>query len=519
MPRNNSGEWGRQQHSKMVQVQNSGYNNYTYENYTQENYDDDGGPDYYDTSGGGILDDDYMQSSRISVSAHQPPPPERGYNRRSSNAEDYNPGEMGGYHSHRPSNAEDFNPGYQPSRNRRTSTASESKVMHGYYRGSSDGDVPLNEYGDSYDEDAFPGYGNHPPRRPSEMKRSSIDNSACGNYARSRRATSASVDLRNAREPRHHSMGHGSSSSNNTGRESGSTQSRRPTNSKRSGTGGSLRMSGSAYKPNPTSSEVDISNSESTEPAQGRHNIVNNTGRDSVGISDRSPISSAASSSMRMSATAKNNPTWFNENTTNNSNSRYSNASNSQSTEPHRNENLRGALGLGDDDDRTAVTLGTMATKAQALKPSAMNKAKDMTYPQGDVTIVYTDVQGSTMFWEACPSDMKKATDIHDHIMRQCYTNHQGYEISTEGDSFNLAFQHPADALAFALQAQLKLYKADWPEGILKHPDGKDEPALKFRGFRVRFGIHHGPTTCRVHEMTGRITYSGENQINAVCRH
>jgi class 3 adenylate cyclase len=73
-----------------------------------------------------------------------------------------------------------------------------------------------------------------------------------------------------------------------------------------------------------------------------------------------------------------------------------------------------------------------------------------------------------------------------------------------------LAFQHPVDALAFALQAQLKLYKADWPDGILKHPDGKDEPALKFRGFRVRFGIHHGPTNSQVHEMTGRTTYSGE---------
>ncbi|KAL7532831.1 hypothetical protein ACHAXR_004878 [Thalassiosira sp. AJA248-18] len=154
--------------------------------------------------------------------------------------------------------------------------------------------------------------------------------------------------------------------------------------------------------------------------------------------------------------------------------------------------------------------MATMATKDQALRPSAMNKAKDMSFPQGDVTIVYTDVQGSTSLWETCPSDMKKATDIHDTIMRQCYTNHSGYEITTEGDSFNLAFQHPVDALAFALQAQIKLYKADWPEGILKHPDGKEEPSLKFRGFRVRFGIHHGPAICRLHEMTGRTLYTGE---------
>jgi class 3 adenylate cyclase len=196
-----------------------------------------------------------------------------------------------------------------------------------------------------------------------------------------------------------------------------------------------------------------------------------------------------------MSASARDNPKWFS-------------LDSSEKTQPIRkNEDLHRPMQFRDDDDRTMTT---MATKAQAFRPSSMSKAKDMKYPTGDVTIVFTDVQGSTSIWEACPSDMKKALDIHDMIMRQCYTDHNGYEITTEGDAFNLAFQHPADALAFALQAQLKLYKADWPDGILKHPDGKDEPALKLRGFRVRFGIHHGPTTSGVHEMTGRTVYSGE---------
>ena len=156
------------------------------------------------------------------------------------------------------------------------------------------------------------------------------------------------------------------------------------------------------------------------------------------------------------------------------------------------------------DDD------ASRCTRTHALHRSATNRAKDMTYPRGDVTIIFTDVQGSTSLWEACPTDMKKAQDIHDVIMRQCYANHSGYEITTEGDAFILAFHHPVDALAFALEAQLKLYKADWPPGILKHDDGKDEPSLKFRGFRVRFGVHHGPTTSKVHEMTRRTVYSGE---------
>ena len=139
-----------------------------------------------------------------------------------------------------------------------------------------------------------------------------------------------------------------------------------------------------------------------------------------------------------------------------------------------------------------------------------MQTIKKMMIPSGEVTIIYTDVQGSTALWEADPMSMKKATDIHDSIIRRCYSDHGGYEITTEGDAFNLAFQHPADAVAFALKAQLALYRARWPEGTLKHPDGCDNEKKKFRGFRVRFGMHHGPTTSTVHKTTGRTTYQGE---------
>ena len=147
------------------------------------------------------------------------------------------------------------------------------------------------------------------------------------------------------------------------------------------------------------------------------------------------------------------------------------------------------------DDTRTVKTMQTI---------------KDMVIPKGEVTIIYTDVQGSTALWEADPMSMKKATDIHDSIIRRCYSDYKGYEITTEGDAFNIAFQHPSDAIAFALKAQLALYRAKWPEGTLNHPDGCDNEKKKFRGFRVRFGMHHGPTTSTVHKTTGRTTYQGE---------
>ncbi len=158
-----------------------------------------------------------------------------------------------------------------------------------------------------------------------------------------------------------------------------------------------------------------------------------------------------------------------------------------------------------DDDDNNSVD-----TMKRALRTSFVSVARSLSPPTGNVTIVYTDVQGSTLLWEACPSAMKRAQDIHDTILRQCYSDHKGYEITTEGDAFNVAFQHPVDALAFALQAQIKLYKADWPQEILNHPDGQEDPYLKFKGLRVRFGINHGPTTNQIHRVTGRTIYAGE---------
>lgn len=130
--------------------------------------------------------------------------------------------------------------------------------------------------------------------------------------------------------------------------------------------------------------------------------------------------------------------------------------------------------------------------------------------PEGDITIVYTDIQGSTAMWEANPVAMKEALDLHDRIIRKCYSNQNGYEITTEGDAFQLAFNHPLDAFKFALRCQIDLHKANWSPGILKLKTALDSENDSFRGFRVRMGIHHGATRSKVHSMTGRIFYEGE---------
>jgi len=135
--------------------------------------------------------------------------------------------------------------------------------------------------------------------------------------------------------------------------------------------------------------------------------------------------------------------------------------------------------------------------------------------PQGDATIVLTDVQGSTSLWEADPQAMQSALDLHDKILRKNCAAVNGYEIDTEGDAFFLAFHTPSDAFSFALKAQLELYKAEWSDDILKIPAAAEE--CSFRGLRVRMGIHQGAVNSCKNEVTGRTEYVGEAMNIAKC--
>ena len=171
-----------------------------------------------------------------------------------------------------------------------------------------------------------------------------------------------------------------------------------------------------------------------------------------------------------------------------------------------------GMYGSGDDP-----TVGPLdASICNTIASSLSNETKTRDYdsksvPTGEVTIVYTDIQGAASLWEMFPDDMIEAHDVYDIIVRRCCAEHNGYEIDFSKSSFNLAFQNPIDALAFALEAQVKLYNsASWPDGIANHKDAKCEPALKFHGLRVRIGMSHGPVETRPLTSNGRPQYYGE---------
>jgi class 3 adenylate cyclase len=97
--------------------------------------------------------------------------------------------------------------------------------------------------------------------------------------------------------------------------------------------------------------------------------------------------------------------------------------------------------------------------------------------PTGTVTLVFTDIEGSTRLLRSLGDDYGTLLRAHRAIVREAVARHGGVEFGTEGDACFLAFPEAGAALAAAAEAQVGLAAADWPGGAAP---------------RVRIGIHTG---------------------------
>jgi TolB-like protein/class 3 adenylate cyclase/Tfp pilus assembly protein PilF len=102
--------------------------------------------------------------------------------------------------------------------------------------------------------------------------------------------------------------------------------------------------------------------------------------------------------------------------------------------------------------------------------------------PTGTVTLLFTDIEGSTRLWEAHAEAMRAALARHDALLRHCIGDHKGHVFKTGGDAFCAAFHTAADAFEAALEAQRALHREPWPE------------AAKLR---VRMALHTGAVEVR----------------------
>lgn len=97
--------------------------------------------------------------------------------------------------------------------------------------------------------------------------------------------------------------------------------------------------------------------------------------------------------------------------------------------------------------------------------------------PSGTVTLLFTDVEGSTRLWEADREAMAAALRRHDVILRTVIGDCGGFVFKTVGDAFCAAFAAPLGAVSAALDGQRALEEERWPTS---------QPV------RVRMAIHTG---------------------------
>jgi len=117
----------------------------------------------------------------------------------------------------------------------------------------------------------------------------------------------------------------------------------------------------------------------------------------------------------------------------------------------------------------------------------------DAALPTGTVTLLFTDLEGSTRLWEEHPEAMKPALARHDEIVRAAIEEHDGYVVKTTGDGFHAAFATAHDAADAAIAAQLVLAGEPWA----------------YTGpLTVRMGVH----TCEAEARDGDYYGSGVNR-------
>ena len=101
-----------------------------------------------------------------------------------------------------------------------------------------------------------------------------------------------------------------------------------------------------------------------------------------------------------------------------------------------------------------------------------------MRQPTGTVTMLFTDIEGSTKLLRALGRDAYgEALRKHQRLLRDVWQRHAGYEVDTEGDAFFVTFAQASQALAAARDVQHALAETEWTQG---------------HALRVRIGIHSG---------------------------
>src|SRR5437588_9294657 len=100
--------------------------------------------------------------------------------------------------------------------------------------------------------------------------------------------------------------------------------------------------------------------------------------------------------------------------------------------------------------------------------------------PTGTVTLLFTDIEGSTRLLQQLGERYGEVMADCRHLLRSLFQQYNGHEVDTQGDAFFVAFARATDAISAAINIQRTLAGHAWPDGA---------------SVRVRIGLHTGEPT------------------------
>jgi class 3 adenylate cyclase len=125
--------------------------------------------------------------------------------------------------------------------------------------------------------------------------------------------------------------------------------------------------------------------------------------------------------------------------------------------------------------EETSTSLAAIVAEVDPGLPDC----RDQTSPDGMMTIVFTDIEGSTAMLERLgEEDWFEMLQSHNRLVRGLVAQRGGVVVKSQGDGFMLAFSSASAALSCA--ADLQRAVADSNQGPLE------------RAVRVRIGVHTG---------------------------
>ena len=125
------------------------------------------------------------------------------------------------------------------------------------------------------------------------------------------------------------------------------------------------------------------------------------------------------------------------------------------------------------------VPIGFIAGQLQSER-AQVPRAAAATLPSGFVTLLMTDIEGSTAIVQRVGPDYSRLIEELWSTLRSCANAAAGHEVEARADEFFAAFESPRDAVDAAIAVQRALPERVWPGGA---------------EVRVRIGIHSGYPT------------------------